>query len=217
MANTLAATFNDRDSARDAIKQLHEQGFHKAWVGLTKPMDGEGGGDRYTGATTATAADETMVQPENWLARMFGESEQSLHDALVKHGVRESDLRSLRALVPGTAILTIDGSNHPELAAQVISECGGTLITSGATSTGYAFDDAGLDGEFGDTHLDYSEYSRYRGGESIDDTRRRQLRDERGSVSIPVVSEEFILERAATGLEQSQNAAPQGNKLTSDR
>jgi len=204
MGNTLAATFTEPDRAHRAVRQLHEQGFHKAWIGLTKPVDGEGGGDRYTGAVTATVPDETMVRPENWLARLFGDSEQSLHDTLVKHGVRESDLHSLRALVPGTAILTVDGSNHPELAAQIMNECGGRLITRGATNTGYAFDDAVLDGDFEDAEsIDYRNYGRFRAGTSIDDARRRRLRDERGNIVVPVVSEEFII--------------PQRKKLSSDR
>ncbi|GAC1423261.1 MAG: hypothetical protein NVSMB64_31300 [Candidatus Velthaea sp.] len=211
--NTIAATFDSREAAHDAAQRLHDQGFHGAWIGLTKPMHGDGGGDRYTGATTATAGDTTAVESGNWFQRLLGEGDETLHDALVRHGVREADFTSIGPVAPGSAILTIDGMNHPELAAEIISECDGEVITSGATERGFAFDDADIS-----SAPDYTNYGQYRGGEAIDEARRLELREERlriskesvsrgeatvgtevvtqhESIDVPVMHEELYIER----------------------
>ncbi|GAC1539352.1 MAG: YsnF/AvaK domain-containing protein [Candidatus Velthaea sp.] len=201
--NAVAATFESREAAHAAAKRLHEEGFHGAWVGLTKPTHG------------GTSGERTAIESENWLQRMFGEGDESLHDALVRHGVREADFRSIGPVAPGSAILTIDGMNHPELAAQVISECGGDVITGGATGRGFTGEPLDDDDEF---DYDYSTYGEYRGGESIDETRRIELREERlrinkdrvssgeaivgkevvtqqQNIDVPVMHEELCIER----------------------
>ena len=76
-----------------------------------------------------TAADATRVGSDNWFMRFFGEGDQTLHDALVRHGVSESDARAAGAFPAHSAILTVNGSNHPELAAQIVARAGGQLIT----------------------------------------------------------------------------------------
>lgn len=86
-------------------------------------------GSRFATTATATSADETRVESDNWFMRFFGEGDVSLHDALVRHGVSEADARAAGPLPAHSAILTVNGSNHPELAAQIMSRAGGQLIT----------------------------------------------------------------------------------------
>ena len=131
---TLAAIFADREQAHDAVKMLHDEGFHDTWVGITRSDEGVSAG---------YADGETRVQADNWFTRMFGEGDESLHDALVRHGVSEADARTAgtmsgAATLPAhSAIVTVDGANHPELAAQVITQAGGQMITKGFGATGY--------------------------------------------------------------------------------
>jgi len=87
--------------------------------------------------STSVSRAETRVESENWFMRFFGEGDQTLHDALVGRGVNEADARASRTLPAHSAILTVDGANHPELAAQLLSEYGGQLITQGFGATGY--------------------------------------------------------------------------------
>lgn len=128
-STTLAATFADRERAHDAVHRLHDEGFSDTWIGITRSHDGSGYGTEQVG--------ETRVESENWFTRFFGEGDETLHDALVRHGVAESDARYAGALAPNSAILTVDGSNHPELAAQIITEQGGVLVTRGFGGSGY--------------------------------------------------------------------------------
>ncbi len=131
---TVAASFADREQARTAAKRLREEGFHDTWMGVTQTDDSVD--------YSAQAATETRVAADNWFTRVFGEGDESLHDALVRHGVSESDAQAAGTLPGNRAILTVDGSNHAEFAVQIISECGGTLITRGFGSTGYGTADA---------------------------------------------------------------------------
>ncbi len=128
---TLAAMFADRESAHDAINRLHEEGFRDTWLGITRTEDSAG----Y--ASMSNEGAETRVEADNWFARMFGEGDETLHAALIKHGVSEADAKSAGALPARSAIVTVDGANHPELAAQIVSQNGGKLITGGFGATGY--------------------------------------------------------------------------------
>lgn len=205
---TIAAAFADRERAHDAVHRLHDEGYHETWIGITRSDDAS-----LSASTTA----ETRVEAENFFARVFGEGDESLHDALVRHGVAEADAISAGQLAPRSAIVTVDGANHPELAAQIMTECAGQMITRGFGATGFQarrpFDDATASTTLGSSRPtsligtaagaydvasdrtvndryadaavdsvdvdDFRDYGKFRGGATIDDSQRLQLREER--------------------------------------
>jgi stress response protein YsnF len=162
---TVAAAFADKETAHDVVHQLHDEGFHDTWIGITRrddvagyttpnadlrpsdyaappeyaaPADYRAPNDNSTGredddvrlrTPAGAAADARRVESENWFMRFFGEGDESLHDALVRHGVSEADARAAGTFPAHSAILTVNGSNHPELAAQIMARAGGQLIT----------------------------------------------------------------------------------------
>jgi uncharacterized protein (TIGR02271 family) len=129
---TLAAAFGDREQAHEAIHRLHDEGFRETWLGITRSDD-----TSPSTTSAALAAGETRVEADNWFNRFFGEGDESLYDALVRRGVAEADARGVGSLAPHSAILTVYGENHPELAAQIIAENGGRLITRGFNAAGF--------------------------------------------------------------------------------
>jgi hypothetical protein len=160
---TVAAVFADRESAHDTVHQLHDEGFRDTWIGITRrddveeytppisdvapenyvaradyvaPEDAKAPNDN-TSRFDASESDRTCVESDNWFMRFFGEGDESLHDALVRHGVSEADARNAGSFPAHSAILTVDGSNHPELAAQIMSRSGGQLITRNFGSAPY--------------------------------------------------------------------------------
>ncbi|GAC1306686.1 MAG: YsnF/AvaK domain-containing protein [Vulcanimicrobiaceae bacterium] len=172
--SALAATFPSREAAHEAVKRLHDEGFHKTWIGLTKPMTDDGYG-------TAGTAAEPRIEEENALARFFGGGNESLHEALRRHGVSDADASRVDTALPAnSAILTVDGSNHPELATEIISTCGGSLLSSNASSrmTG-AYDEEVTRPKRGKP---FAEFGNYSAGKELPEEKRLQLREERLSV-----------------------------------
>ncbi len=213
--SALVATFPDRESAHQAVHRLHDEGFHNTWIGLTRSMTDS------TSSMGSTA--QTRVEDDNALARFFG-GDESLHDALRRHGVSEADAGRVDTTLPAnSAILTVHGSNHPELAAQVVEECGGHMVTSAAYSRlAETYAERMTPGRK-DTPKPFEDLGMYAGGEKLDQERRLQLREERLSVDkhrvsageavigkkvvteetnvdVPLVHEELFIERRpATG------------------
>jgi uncharacterized protein (TIGR02271 family) len=111
---------------------------YAAPAGSAAPEDYRAPNDNSTGrddddarlrTPAGSAADVTRVESENWFMRFFGEGDESLHDALVRHGVSEAEVRAAGSFAAHSAILTVNGANHPELAAQIMARAGGQLIT----------------------------------------------------------------------------------------
>jgi uncharacterized protein (TIGR02271 family) len=186
----LVAVFPNRDAAHAAAKRLHDEGFRRTWIGVTQGT---------TASSTGTAKDAasqggTVVKSEGEtlgekIERFFsGESGgRSLYDELVRHGVAETEARRIdRSLEPNTAILTVDGSNHPELAAQIIEQTGGHILAgesfAGAAAGGATTSATAAEAARGSSALGYGEPTQYARGESIDEARRLQLREERLNV-----------------------------------
>ena len=154
-----------------------------------------------TGATGASGTDGLVVESEDEslgakLGRFFsGEgttATRSLFDELVRHGVdRTSAARLEREIPPESAVLTVDGANHPEHAAYVIEACGGHLVAGEAfeASGNDPIEAAGASGagttteRRGSDVLGYRDPQRYARGSEIDDERRLQLRSERLEVA----------------------------------
>lgn len=136
----IAAVFAERDRAHDAVHRLHDEGFRETWLGVTRFDSADSYAVDEQGYDRAQAG-EMRVESANWFMRFFGEGDESLHEALVRHGVADADARAAGStastLPEQSAILTVDGGNHPELAAQLIAGCGGRLITRGFGATGY--------------------------------------------------------------------------------
>lgn len=217
--SALAATFPSREAAHRAVQRLHDEGFHRTWIGLTKPMSDDG----Y--ATTAqTTTSGSRIEEENPVARFFGGGDESLAGALHRHGVSEEDAARVDTSLPAnSAVLTVNGANHPELAAEIIESCGGQMLTSNASTrlTGAYGDRIGRD-ESGE-RPSFANLGNYAEGEKLGEERRLQLRAERLSVDkrrvdageavvgkrvvsetseidVPLVHEELYIERRpATG------------------
>ncbi|GAC1575552.1 MAG: hypothetical protein NVS3B7_08040 [Candidatus Elarobacter sp.] len=219
----MVAAFADRATAREAARALHDEGFHHTWIGVTQPSDaatygGAGGAIGRGGTTVEPDADDSVADK---LGRFFSRGEvggKTLYDALVRHGVAESEARRIDgSLAPHSAILTVDGGNHPELAAEVIEEFGGHVLAGEHFGDDATAEDAGA-GLRGSRLLGYGAAAEYARGAQIDERRRLALREERLSidtmrvplgevaigkdvvehrqnVDVPVVREELFIER----------------------
>jgi len=216
--SALAATFSSREAAHSAVHRLHDEGFERTWVGVTKSMtDG--------GYSATLGAAETRVEEENPIARFFSGGNESLHEALRRHGVSDVDASRVdTTLPPNSAVLTVHGANHPELAAEIIEECGGSLLASNASTR--------MLGAYADRNVPaqpqgkpaFANLGNYNQGEELGEERKLQLRAERLSVDkrrvsageavvgkrvvtetsevdVPLVHEELYIERRpASGL-----------------
>lgn len=182
----LVALFADRDSARSAIASLHDEGFHRPWLGVTSP-----GTTSSTGGTEVQSDDDG---PMGAIGRFFtGESGgHPLREELVRHGVSEDAASRMDLTLPANScVLTVDGSNHPELAAQIIEQNGGHIVSgesfTGSTSTTGAASALRLH-DTGTAALGYASAATTARGENIDEQRRLQLREERLNIAKESVS-----------------------------
>lgn len=170
----LVAAFPDRASAQEAVEALRAEHFHKIWLGVTQ-SDG-----------TLAEGEETLGAK---IGRFFsgGETEgNGLHKALVRHGVAESEaLRIDRSIAPNSVLLTVDGHNHPELAAELVEECGGHIVAGESFSDSDLVDRTDLRGS---EVLGYQDADRFARGREIDEERRIQLRTERLNIDKETVS-----------------------------
>lgn len=208
----LVAAFPDPDRAREAARQLRDEGFHRAWIGSTR-----GAGDG-----TASSEDDSLAAK---IGRFFGSerTERSLYEELVRHGVAESEARRLDGtLPPDSAVLTVDGANHPELAAELIEAAGGHIVAGETFGDAAGAETTELGTPRGSEILGYGEARRYARGEPIGEEQRLRLREERlqidtlersagearitkdvvehrQDVDVPVVHEELFVERRPVG------------------
>lgn len=189
----LVAVFGDRDAARGAAKQLHDEGFRRTWIGVTGRSDRPSAERADTGRRTMVETDaETLGEK---IGRFFsGESgDRTLYRELVRHGVAEPEARRLDgALQPNCAILTVDGSNHPEMAARILESAAGQIIAGEAFATSgmASSSEQAPSGEMmrGSSVLGYGDAAQYARGEQIDEARRLHLREERLNVEKQRVS-----------------------------
>jgi hypothetical protein len=114
---TLVAAFADRGHAHQAARLLRIEGFREQWIGLTR-----------AGMTKLESEDDSIATK---IARFFtGElGASTLAATLTQHGVSPVDARRVeRRLEPNDVILTVDGSNDPELAARILQDCRGDVL-----------------------------------------------------------------------------------------
>lgn len=203
----LVALFDNRAIAHDALASLRAEAFNRVWLG-SMLRDG------------SLATDEKTTLGER-IGKFFSgwDYDRPLFDALVRNGVEEQVADALdRSIPPNSIVMTVDGRNHPELAAEIIERCGGQVLA------GETFEQTidARDGTpaSGARALGYGDSDRYARGESIDADRLIQLRSERIEVEkfrvpdrevelrtvvvdvqqridVPVIREEIFLERRA--------------------
>lgn len=194
-ARNIAGIFIDRESAHDALTELHHAGFRQVWLGVTRADEAYGR--------------ETTIESENAggfmesIGRFFSGEETrgaGLHETLVTRGLSDEQARAIDAqIVPGNAVIVVDGENDVAEATTIIEETGGKLSGAPASVPG----------------------TQTRGATAVDtsgDARRLQLREERlaidkqqtasgearvgkrvvseqQSVDVPVFHEELYIER----------------------
>jgi uncharacterized protein (TIGR02271 family) len=143
----LVAAFADRETAHAAAHALHDEGFGRTWIGVTHASEDT---TAYAGTGTGTTTGQTQVTSDGGdslgdkIGRFFSgaSGDRTLYDELVRHGVASSEARRIDgSLAPNSAILTVDGHNHPELAATLIEQNGGHILAGESFGTGsYATD-----------------------------------------------------------------------------
>jgi hypothetical protein len=168
--HTVVAAFAEQATAKAAVQTLHDEGFHKTWIGVTR-VDFELDRKADSGIITTKVDDDTIGSR---IGRFFtgGTGGTTLSKALQHHGVSEGEAQRIdAALEPNDVLVTVNGSNHPELAAQLIEDAGGDLLSGG-------YQDADI----------YARELRLETGG------RTRLRDERlNAAGVPVHREEFFV------------------------
>lgn len=232
----IGATFAERERAHDAVHRLHEEGFSQTWIGITRRDEASGyaadddGGDDVAG-TVKPLDNDTRVESANWFMRFFGEGDESLHDALVRHGISEADARAVGTLPADSAILTVEGGNHPELAAQIISEFGGQVISRGFGATGYgtagsysaagSYGTAGLEGMASGAAGAYGSATGYRTEvDEAPESRSTSLLEDgvdRGRQFTPVAYDDYGRYRAGMSVDESTRLQLREERLRVDR
>lgn len=229
----LVAAFADKASAQKAVDALKEENFHNIWIGVTS-QDEDMGSSRNIGdkERTKIVGDESVGAK---IGRFFsGESQDAgLRQALVRHGVSENEAARIdRSIAPNSVILTVDGSNHPEMAAEVVEACGGHILAGESFSSGRT-SPQGAGGLRGSQILGYQGSNFARGAE-IDDEQVIELRSERLNIAkervsageatirkevvehtqaldVPTVREELFVERRpVSDSTAAEDAAPIG-------
>jgi hypothetical protein len=166
-ARSLVGAFDDRESAHQAARALRDEGFHKIWIGLTRP-----------GSNELRSDDESIGER---IGRFFrgGSDGGSLIETLMHHGVSVSEAERVeRTLAPNDVVLTVDGSNHPELAAQIIESHNGDVL-SGESFVYTSVDWDVTDERLGSELLGYQNPDEFARGKRIDDVEVTRLRNER--------------------------------------
>jgi hypothetical protein len=167
--HVVVAAFADRDTARAAAKALRDEGFHKAWIGVTRAA--VVADTRYNTGSITTKVDTADESVGAKIGRFFSGEENgaNLYDSLTRHGV---DPRRIDASIePNDVILTVNGSNYPELAAQIIEDFEGDVLAGG-------FDQA----------------DRIAADQRVDEAGRAQLRDARfRTATIPAMGEDIFI------------------------
>jgi hypothetical protein len=179
----LVAAFPDRETAHLAAKNLRDDGFHKIWIGITYDD------------STLKSEDESVGAK---VVRFFsGEADgATLVDTLKRHGVPEAEaLRVEQQLEPNDVILTVRGSNHPELAARIIEDAGGDIL-AGESFTFTSIEWTELDDRPGSELLGYEDPTAYARGQRVDDTDLTRLRNERLlNPTVPTMREDIFIAR----------------------
>jgi uncharacterized protein (TIGR02271 family) len=191
-AQNVAGIFIDRESAHDALTELHHAGFRRVWLGVTRAEAGE---------TTIEAENAGGFMEQ--MGRFFsGEDSrgQALHAALTAHGLTDEQARGIDAqIAPGNAIIIVDGENDVVEATDIIEETGGKLAAAAlaaprATSLGARSADTAADArrlELREERLSIDKQRVQSGEAQIG----KRVVTQQQSVDVPVFHEELYIER----------------------
>jgi hypothetical protein len=129
----VVAAFADIEHARTAAQALHDEGFHRTWIGVTHPTADKDDADDTTGEATRVDNDEKASVAVKVGRFLNGERDgMSLYQSLRRHGVADGEaMRIDNALEPNDVLLVVNGSNHPELAAQIMEDGNGDILSGG--------------------------------------------------------------------------------------
>lgn len=177
----LVAAFYNREAALETVKRLGAEGFHETWIGVTSDDQIFQSADDSAGAKIGRFIN--------------GKADgASLAETLVRHGVAENEARRIdRSVEPNDVILTVAGHNHPELAAQIVEDAGGEILS------GESFVPANIDwteslDQLGSQLLGYEDPNLYARGQRLDAGDLTRLRSERlGRNTVPTVREELFV------------------------
>lgn len=141
----VAAIFPSRESAHDAVRRLHDSDIHGTWIGTIKRRETA----ESTSRVASVPGDEPRIESENWLARLFGEGDETLQDALERHGVGPIDSTALGTFSPDGALVTVDGRDATSDVVDILENCGGRIIAGRETSLRSGIDsNTGATGDF---------------------------------------------------------------------
>jgi len=141
----VAAIFASREAAHEAVRRLHDSDIHGTWVGLIKARDTS----EDTSRVASVPGGEPRVEAENWLSRLFGEGDETLQDALARHGVGNIDAAALGTFTPDGALVTVDGREATSDTVDILENSGGRIIAGRDTSFGGNIDsNSGATGDF---------------------------------------------------------------------
>jgi len=94
---TVVAAFPDQATAKAAVQVLHDEGFHKTWVGVTR-AEFEIDKKADSGIITTKVDDDSI---SSRLGRFFtgGTGGATLHKALEHHGVSAAEAQRIDAIL----------------------------------------------------------------------------------------------------------------------
>jgi hypothetical protein len=118
---SIAALFADEAAARRALDALHDGGFTKAWLGVTRSVV-EGSAFPEIDHEIGGGATERLV-------RFFsGNGGETLYAALTDHGIADDVARRLQREMPENGVVVIAGwTGDIEKAAALLAAAGGEL------------------------------------------------------------------------------------------
>jgi uncharacterized protein (TIGR02271 family) len=181
-AQNVAGIFIDRESAHDALTELHHAGFRRVWLGVTRAEAGE---------TTIEAENAGGFMEQ--MGRFFsGEDSrgQALHAALTAHGLTDEQARGIDAqIAPGNAIIIVDGENDVVEATDIIALAAPRATSLGARSADTAADARRL--ELREERLSIDKQRVQSGEAQIG----KRVVTQQQSVDVPVFHEELYIER----------------------
>lgn len=212
-AQNIAGIFIDRESAHDALTELHHAGFRRVWLGVTRADGGE-----------VTIESENAGGFMEAMGRFFSGEESrggTLSEALVAHGLSEAQARAIDAqIAPGNAVVIVDGENDIAEATAIIEETGGKLAgaPAGAPAAPALAEQASLGARSADTAADARRLELREERLAVDKQRvqsgeaqiGKRVVSEVQSVDVPVFHEELYIERRPGSGAAATTQAPIG-------
>ncbi|GAC1539536.1 MAG: hypothetical protein NVS2B17_14920 [Candidatus Velthaea sp.] len=118
----IAAVFTSEAEGMRALGQLHDAGFKNAWLGVTERVN--------DGTSLPNIVHEHGGGPLESFVRLFsGDGGESIHAALIDHGVAEDVARRLqRETAAGSTIVIAGWTGDMAHAADVLVQAGGDVM-----------------------------------------------------------------------------------------